>query len=67
MRTAYHHRASGCVELTIGSLKNFVLTYAKEKKRGNLESMVERALRALRSAPNASFPYHLLRSSLNLR
>ena len=26
------HRATGCVERTIGSLKNFVLTYAKEKK-----------------------------------
>ena len=23
------HRATGCVECTIGSLKNFVLTYAK--------------------------------------
>ena len=36
----------------------------KKKKRGNLETMVERALRALRSAPNATFPFHLLRSPL---
>ena len=30
------HRATGCVERTFGSLKNFVLTYAKEKYHGNL-------------------------------
>ena len=48
------YRATGCVERTIGSLKNFVLTYAKEKDSGNLESMVERALSALRFAPNAT-------------
>ena len=49
-----NHRATGCVERTIGSLKNFVLTYAKEKDSGNLESMVERALSALRFTPNAT-------------
>ena len=48
------HRATGCVERTIGSLKNFVLTYAKEKDSGNLESMIERALSALRFAPKAT-------------
>ena len=48
------HRATGCVERTIGSLKNLVLTYAKEKDSGNLESMVERALSALRFAPNST-------------
>ena len=48
------HRATGCVERTIGSLKNFVLTYAKEKDQCNLETMVERALSALRFAPNAT-------------
>ena len=48
------HRATGCVERTIDSLKNFVLTYAKEKDSGNLESMIERALSALRFAPNAT-------------
>ena len=48
------HRATGCVERTIGSMKNFVLTYAKEKDSGNLESMIERALSALRFAPNAT-------------
>ena len=35
------HHATGCVECTIGSLKIFVLTYAKEKDSGNLESMIE--------------------------
>ena len=48
------HRATGCVERTIGSLKNVVLTYAKEKDSGNLESIVERALSALRFAPKAT-------------
>ena len=48
------HRATGCVERTISSLKNFVLTYAKEKYHGNLECMVERALSALRFAPNVT-------------
>ena len=48
------HRAPGCVERTFGSLKNYVLTYAKEKYHGNLESMVERALSARRFAPNAT-------------
>ena len=51
------HRATGCVERTIGSLKNFVLTYAREKDSGNFESMVERALSALRFAPNAHSKY----------
>ena len=48
------HRGTGCVERTIGIMKNFVLTYAKEKDSGNLESMIERALSALRFAPNAT-------------
>ena len=30
------HRATGCVERTIGSLKNSVLTYAREEKFGTL-------------------------------
>ena len=42
------------MERTIGSLKNFALTYAKEKDHGNLETMVERLLCALRFAPNAT-------------
>ena len=41
-------------ERSIGSLKNFVLTFAREKDSGNLESMVERALSALRFSPNAT-------------
>ena len=48
------HRATVCVERTIGSLKNYVLTYAKEKDSANIESMVERALSALRFVPNAT-------------
>ena len=39
---------------TIGRLKNFVLTYAREKDHGNLETMVEDALSALRFGPNAT-------------
>ena len=50
----YNHRTIECVERTIGSLKNFVLTYAKEKDHGNHETMVERALSALRFAANAT-------------
>ena len=42
------------MERTIGSLKNFVLTYAKEKDHDNLETMVEFALSAPRFAPNAT-------------
>ena len=32
------HRAAGCVERTIGSIKNSVLTHAREKKTGTLGS-----------------------------
>ena len=49
------HRDTACVERTIGGIKNFVLTYAKEENHGNLDTMVERALGALRLAPNATF------------
>ena len=55
------HHATGCVECTIGSLKIFVLTYAKEKDSGNLESMIELALSALRFAPNATLKYRRLK------
>ena len=41
------HRATGCVERTIGSLKNSILTFAQEKNPQPLEKMVERALGAL--------------------
>ena len=51
------HRATGCVERTIGSLENFVLTYAKEKDSGTLESMIERALSALRFATLKISPF----------
>ena len=42
------HRATGCVERTIGSLKNSILTFANEKNPEPLEKMVELALGALR-------------------
>ena len=48
------HRATGCVERTIGSIKNSVLTYAREDKPEPLDGMVERALGALRFAKNAT-------------
>ena len=41
------HRGTGSVEKTIGSLKNFVLTYASEKEHKSLEFMVDKALGAL--------------------
>ena len=48
------HRATGCVERTIGSIKNSVLTYAREDKPEPLDRMVERALGALRFTKNAT-------------
>ena len=48
------HRASGCVNRTIGSLKIFFLTYAKEKNHGNPEPMIKREFSALKFAPNAN-------------
>ena len=46
------HRATGCVKRTIGSIKNSVLTYAREDKPEPLDRMVERALGALRFGKN---------------
>ena len=48
------HRATGCVERTIGSIKNSVLTYAREDRPEPLDWMVERALGALRFAKNST-------------
>ena len=48
------HRGTGSVERTIGSLKIFVLTYATEKEYKSLESMVDKALGALRFSKNAT-------------
>ena len=48
------HRATGCVERTIGSITNSVLTYAREDTPEPLDRMVERALGALRFAKNAT-------------
>ena len=42
------HRTTGCVERTIGSLKNSILTFIQEKQPERLEKMIERALGALR-------------------
>ena len=41
------HRTTGCAKRTIGCLKNFVLTYAKEKDHGKIETMAERAFSLL--------------------
>ena len=48
------HRATGCFERMIGSIKSSVLTYAREDKPEPLDRMVERALGALRFAKNAT-------------
>ena len=48
------HRATGCVERTIGSIKFSVLTDAREEKPEPLDRMVQRALGALRFAKNAT-------------
>ena len=48
------HRATGCVERTIGSLRSSILTFAQEKHPEPLEKMVERALGALRFSKNAT-------------
>ena len=48
------HRGTSSVERTIGSLKNFVLTYASEKEHKSLECMVDKVLGALRFSKNAT-------------
>ena len=48
------HRATRCVERTIDSIKNSVLTYVREDKPEPLDRMVERALGALRFVKNAT-------------
>ena len=48
------HRATGCVERTIGSLKISILTFAQEKNPEPLEKIVERALGALRFSKNST-------------
>ena len=53
------HRATGCVERTIGSLKNSILTFAHEKNPEPLEKMVERALGALRFSKNSTLKISL--------
>ena len=46
------HRATGMVERTIGSLKNYVLTYLQENKNYKFGIMISRALSALRFVPH---------------
>ena len=48
------HRATGCIERTIGCLKNSILIFAREEHPKPLEMMVERALGALWFSPNAT-------------
>ena len=43
------HRATGCVERTIDSIKNPVLAYAREEKPEPLDWMLERGIGALDS------------------
>ena len=40
--THSNHWATGCVKRTIGCINKIALTYAKEEKHGNIETMVER-------------------------
>ena len=47
-------RATGCVERTIGSLKNSILTFVQEKHSELLKKLIERALGALRFSKNAT-------------
>ena len=48
------HRATGCVERTIGSLKNSILMFVQEKYPEPLEKTVKRARGALRFSKNAT-------------
>ena len=47
------HRATGMVERTIGSVKNYVLTYLQEDKNYKFGAMISRALSALRLVPHS--------------
>ena len=46
-------RATGMVERTIGSIKNYVLTYLQENKKYKFGAMISRALSALRFVPHS--------------
>ena len=48
------HRATGCIERTIDSLKNSILTFEQERHPKPLEKKIERALDALRFSKNAT-------------
>ena len=47
------HRATGMVERTIGSIKNYVLTYLQENQIYKFGVMISRALSALRFVPHS--------------
>ena len=57
------HRATGCVERIIGSLKNSILTFAQEKNPETLEKMVGRALGALRFSEKCNTKNLAIRSA----
>ena len=56
--TVNDHRATECVERTIGSLKNKILTYAKEENPEALGNMLERALSVNATAKLTTFEAH---------
>ena len=47
------HRTTGMVERTIGSIKNYVLTYLQENRNYKFGLMISRALSALRFVPHS--------------
>ena len=47
------HRATGMVERTIGSIKNYVLTYLQESQNYKFGVMISRALSPLRFVPHS--------------
>ena len=47
------HRATGMVKRTIGSIKNYVLTYLQENKNYRFGFMTSRSLSALRFLPHS--------------
>ena len=52
--TVKDHWATGCVERTIGSLKNSIIIFVQEKHPEPLEKMIEKALGALMFSNNAT-------------
>ena len=67
------HRATGMVERTIGSIKNYVLTYLQENKIYKFGLMISRALSALPFVPHSKTKltpfeaYHGREANMSLR